>query len=77
MPLHRAVTRVKLLPQTEAWAAAARKDGGFSPLTVSWSLEGFDVLKKAKAVGMSDAEARELDEFRQRLRDEIAALARP
>ena len=27
MPLHRAVTRVKLLPQTEAWAAAARKEG--------------------------------------------------
>jgi len=28
MPLHRAVTRVKLLPETEAWADAARKEGG-------------------------------------------------
>jgi len=27
MPLHRAVTRVKLLPETEAWAAALRKNG--------------------------------------------------
>ncbi len=28
MPLHRAVTRVKLLPETEAWSKAARKEGG-------------------------------------------------
>ena len=27
MPLHRAVTKVKLLPQTEAWAAEVRKSG--------------------------------------------------
>lgn len=27
MPLHRAITRVKLLPETEAWAAAAHKSG--------------------------------------------------
>src|SRR5437868_12441877 len=27
MPLHRAVTRVKLLPETETWASAERKDG--------------------------------------------------
>jgi hypothetical protein len=27
MPLHRAVTRVKLLPETEAWARIERKDG--------------------------------------------------
>jgi len=27
MPLHRAVTRVKLLPETEAWARVERKDG--------------------------------------------------
>jgi hypothetical protein len=27
MPLHRAVTRVKLLPETEAWASAEHKQG--------------------------------------------------
>ena len=27
MPLHRAITRVKLLPETETWAAAAHKAG--------------------------------------------------
>ena len=27
MPLRRAVTRVELLPETEAWAGAVRKDG--------------------------------------------------
>jgi len=27
MPLHRAVTRAQLLPETEAWARAVRKDG--------------------------------------------------
>jgi len=27
MPLHRAVTKVKLLPETEAWAAALHKEG--------------------------------------------------
>lgn len=60
-----------------ALLGAARKDGGFSPLTVGWSLEGFDVLEKARALGMSESDARELDAFRQRLRDEIAGLAKP
>jgi len=60
-----------------ALLGAARKDGGFSALTVGWSLEGFDVIKKALALGMSERDARELDAFRQRLRDEIAALAKP
>jgi hypothetical protein len=27
MPLHRAITRVKLLPETEAWAKAEHKQG--------------------------------------------------
>ena len=27
MPLHRAVTKVKLLPETEAWAAGLHKEG--------------------------------------------------
>jgi len=27
MPLHRAVTKVKLLPETEAWAAELHKEG--------------------------------------------------
>jgi len=56
---------------------AARKDGGFSPLTVGWSLESFAVDKRAAAIGLSEDQARDLDAFRRRLRDEIAALARP
>ena len=56
---------------------AARKDGGFSPLTVGWALQGFEVVTRATALGMSESEANELDQFRQRLRDDIAALARP
>lgn len=60
-----------------ALADAARKDGGFSPLTAGWSLEQFDVLSRARVLGLDEAEARELDQFRRRLRDEIAALAQP
>ncbi len=62
---------------SRALGDAARKDGGFSPLTVGWSLQSFDVLARARTLGMSDADARELDCFRQRLRDDIAQLARP
>jgi hypothetical protein len=44
MPLHRAVTRVKLLPQTEAWAAAQHQAGAVVQYALSldreWRLRG-------------------------------------
>ena len=39
MPLHRAVTRVKLLPETEAWAAAAHKAGAVVQYALSLDRE--------------------------------------
>ena len=39
MPLHRAVTRVKLLPETEAWAAAAHKAGAVLQYALSLDRE--------------------------------------
>jgi hypothetical protein len=39
MPLHRAVTRVKLLPQTEVWAAAAQKAGAVVQYALSLDRE--------------------------------------
>lgn len=56
---------------------AAKKDGGFSPLTLGFCLDGFDAAVRARALGMSEAEAVALDGFRRELRDRIAALARP
>lgn len=60
-----------------ALAGAAQKDGGFSPLTLSWALEGFDVLTRARALGLPEAAARDLEVFRVQLRDEVARLAKP
>jgi hypothetical protein len=56
---------------------AARKDGGFSPLTVGWSLASFPVTTRSQAVGIPPDESRALEEFRQSLQSKIAALARP
>jgi len=55
MPLHRAVTRVKLLPQTEAWAAAARKDGGVVQYALSLD---HDVLRDGRCYWTVEARLR-------------------
>jgi hypothetical protein len=39
MPLRRAVTKVKLLPETEAWAAAAHKSGAVVQYALSLDRE--------------------------------------
>jgi hypothetical protein len=60
-----------------ALADAARKDGGFSPLTLAWSLEGFDLQNRARTLGMPEEEVQGLEGFRLRLRDELVRLTRP
>ena len=45
---------------------APRKDGGFSALTLGWSLSNWRVAEAAGAAGLEDR-ADELEAFRQRL----------
>ncbi len=54
-----------------AVADAPRKDGGFSALTLSYTLEGWGVGDAARAAGMADR-ADELDRFRSDLLDRVA-----
>ena len=54
-----------------AIADAPRRDSGFSPLTLAWLLEDFDVLALAKAAGLDDIQAVDLDVFRQELIDRL------
>ena len=56
---------------------AARKDGGFSPLTLGWMLESFPVVRQASAAGMDEATGAELDRFRLELARRVAGLAAP
>jgi len=60
-----------------ALAGAAKKDGGFSALTVGWALQNFDVKTRAGALGMPAAAVEQLDAFRLQLLGRIARLARP
>lgn len=62
---------------TRALTDAARKDGGFSPLTLGWALEQFDVAVRARAMGADAAAAESLQQFCGWLRDEVVRLARP
>lgn len=54
---------------------APRKDGGFSALTLGWSLSNWKVADAARAAGL-EAHAEELDRFRQHLL-QLAAGDRP
>jgi len=54
---------------------APRKDGGFSALTLGWSLSNWQVADAARAAGMAE-HADDLERFRQRLL-QIAAGERP
>ena len=54
-----------------AIADAPQRDGGFSSLTLAWLLEDFDVIALAKATGLDDAQAVDLDVFRQELIDRL------
>ncbi|HEV2852581.1 MAG TPA: nucleotidyl transferase AbiEii/AbiGii toxin family protein [Thermoanaerobaculia bacterium] len=53
------------LPQ--ALADAPRKDAGFSPLTLAWVLRDVRPRALARVAGLSEAEADELEEFKEQL----------
>ncbi len=54
---------------------APGQDGGFSPLTLAWSLRQFPIPKLAKAVGWTDDAAAALARFRDELVDRVLRLA--
>jgi hypothetical protein len=49
-----------------ALADAPTKDGGFSALTLGWSLQGWQVAEVARAAGL-ESRALELEQFRNDL----------
>jgi hypothetical protein len=53
----------------DAIASASRKDGGFSPLTLAWVLQNFDVPSMAAATRLSEEAAKRLELFRVQLID--------
>lgn len=56
---------------------APKQDGGFSPLTLAWALEGFEVEKISKRSGIPEEQAIDLDEFRKNLISQLLKLAKP
>jgi hypothetical protein len=58
-------------------ADAPRKDGGFSPLTLAWLLQGFDVRTLCIEGGLGEVETAGLEEFRQELITRLTEAARP
>jgi hypothetical protein len=50
-----------------ALADAPQKDGGFSPLTLAWVLRGFHPRMLAPAIGLNEAAAERLEQFKQSL----------
>src|SRR4051812_21086650 len=60
-----------------ALAEAPRKDAGFSPLTLAWVLK--DVRPKAlgRLAGLSEEEAMELEDFKERLVSDLLAAGVP
>jgi predicted nucleotidyltransferase component of viral defense system len=54
-----------------ALSDAPAKDGGFSPLTLAWVLEGLDVRRMADAVGLDESERQRLETFRRSLIEQL------
>lgn len=61
----------------QAMADAAKKDGGFSPMTLGWALAQFPVAAQAKATGLAPERVVALESFRDELARRVARLARP
>lgn len=61
----------------QALADAPRKDGGFSALTLAWSLYGLPVSRLAHALGWPDAETTRLEQFRVDFIELLTAAAAP
>lgn len=60
-----------------ALRVAARKDGGFSPVTLGWMLESFPLRQQAHVTGMPPEQVAALDAFRIQLSRDVAGHARP
>lgn len=60
-----------------ALADAPRKDGGFSPLTLSWVLKELRPRSLARVMGLDSGKAEELEAFRDVLVERILALSAP
>ena len=56
---------------------AGKKDGGFSPLMLSWVLRSTDYKKIAQLAGLTASESEELARFRDHLVDELARASTP
>lgn len=60
-----------------ALADAAKKDGGFSPLTLSWVLKELRPRALARVAGLGPEKAEELEAFRDSLIEQILELSSP
>lgn len=56
---------------------APRKDGGFSPLSLAWVLQGFRAGAMALSLGWPEEAAQLLDRFRETLIETLLVEARP
>jgi hypothetical protein len=56
---------------------ASRKDGGFSPVTLAWVLEGLDLATLGKVAGLSGEALQGLDRLRVELITRLLVLSRP
>jgi hypothetical protein len=57
----------------DAILSAPKKDGGFSPLTLAWVLQNFDMTSLSVPAGLSDIAARRLDAFRLELIEQLVS----
>lgn len=60
-----------------AMTDAARKDAGFSPVTLGWTLQSFPVHKQAEIAGLEREDVAGLVAFREQLARRVANLAKP
>jgi len=60
-----------------ALADAPRKDAGFSPLVLAWVLRDLRPRSLAGAAGLSEAEAENLDRFREKLISDLLEAGTP
>jgi hypothetical protein len=58
-------------------ADASKKDGGFSPLTLSWVLKDVRPGALARVAGLDPQQAEELEGFRDSLIQQILDLSSP
>ena len=61
----------------KALADASKKDGGFSPLTLSWVLTELRPASLAQVAGVDPEKAQELETFRDLLVERILELSSP